>query len=161
MRSLPLPAVAGDAVTSEVFPLCGDCAPFPKITLVHVLSDLIPYYRPYHVARCGGESLVGSPAPSGAALQPGGTVAAGALPVLQHVAVCNGTLHTLASTSAISRLSSFKTHGLTPSGPNDLLKSNLFAWSETSVYLLQIHLTLLTNLLQRCQVLEAPRHLQQ
>lgn len=84
-----------------------------------------------------------------------------ALPVLQHAAVCNGTLHTLVSTSAISRLSSFKTHGLTPSGPNDLAKSNLSAWSETSVYLLQIHLTLLTNLLQRCQVSKAPRHFQQ
>ena len=32
---------------------------FPKIALVHVLSDLIPYYRLCHVVRCGGESLVG------------------------------------------------------------------------------------------------------
>lgn len=71
------------------------------------------------------------PAPSRVALQPEGSMAAGALPVLWHVAVWDGTLHSLASTSAISRLSSFKTRGWTPSGPNDLMKFNLSAWSET------------------------------
>lgn len=79
-----------------------------------------------------------APVPSRAALQRGGTVAA----------VCNGALHALARTSAMLCFISFKAPGITPSGPNDLLKLNLSAWSQTSIYLLQIHFTLLTNVLQ-------------
>lgn len=101
------------------------------------------------------------PVPSGTALQPAGTVAAGALPIPQHVPVCTGTLHTLARASAILCLSSFKTHGLTPPGPDELLEYNLYSWSDTPIYLLQIHLTLLTNLLQRCPFSKAPHCLQQ
>lgn len=89
------------------------------------------------------------PIPSRAALQLGGTVAAGELPVFQHVAVCNAVLHSLARTSAILCFISFKAHGLPPPGPNHLLKLNLSSWSRTSVYLLQFHFTLLTNVLQR------------
>lgn len=89
------------------------------------------------------------PIASRAALQLGGTVAAGELPVFQHVAVCNAALHSLARTSAILCFISFKAHGLPPPGPNHLLKLNLSSWSRTSVYLLQFHFTLLTHVLQR------------
>lgn len=75
------------------------------------------------------------PGPSGAAWQPAGAAAAGA--------AGQGTRLASARASVISHLRSAKTHGLTPSGPNDLWKPNLSAWSETPVGLLQIPLTLL------------------
>lgn len=123
------------------------------LLFIHMLSDCCPHYRLWPAGlrrgvtgRCSRTLWI--------TLQPAGTA-----PAWQGVG--KGTWLSWAHTAVISRLSSSKTHGLTPSGPNDLWKLNLSARSEIPGCLPQIPPTLLTNLLQTHRVSKAPHCLQQ
>lgn len=93
------------------------------------------------------------PGPSGAAWQPAGAAAAGA--------AGQGTRLASAHTSVISHFRSAKTHGLTPSGPNDLWnRICLLGLRPLWVYFKFLSL-FWTSLLQRCRISKAPHCLQQ